>query len=100
MTVGLPITIAMYSFPYWKANAANWSTKFDYAYPTGTPAAGKQINAGAVGAADVRSGIVAAVDGLLVGGPGGAVAFGICGAAAGSSMNLMNQIIKQYISWW
>jgi hypothetical protein len=107
--VGLPVTVAIYSFTYWKANGQNWMDLFTASdLPTGKgPSAnddvfafGKcKVSMGSLGAADAVGALSGATGGSL-GGPAGAVAGGVLVAATSSLGNLGNQIIKCYVSWW
>jgi hypothetical protein len=107
---GLPVTVAMYSFTYWKANGQRWMDLFTpYNGTAGKmPLASNEalrektkcnVSIGNVGAADAVGGYTGATAGGI-GGPAGAVAGGVLGAATGSLGNLGNQIIKCYVSWW
>jgi hypothetical protein len=106
---GLPVTAAIYSFTYWKANAQNWMDLFTASdLPTGKgPSANEDIFAfgkckvkmGNLGTADVVGALQGATGGAVLG-PGGSLAVGVAGAAGASLGNLANQIISCYVSWW
>jgi hypothetical protein len=105
---GLPVTVAIYSFTYWKANGQYWVDVFTpYNGTAGkmVPAQGDalkakcKVNLVNVGGSDVAGAVSGGVMGSLLG-PGGALAGGVLNSATTSLGNLANQVIKCYASWW
>jgi len=103
--VGLPITIALYSYPYWNENSQKWfdtfSSEIKDPKSPGNPGAKVpcRINLWHIGGADAGGAVGGAIDGAALG-PGGALAGGVLGGAIGSSYNLVNQVIGCHVSWW
>lgn len=123
--VGIPISIAIYSYKYWSENGDRWievlspnvSRKIKLMsrstdenlifYETedidlGFSQLDKKIcsiNLWKIGGADVSGGISGAISGAALG-PGGAFAGGVLTSSIASLGNLSNQVISCKVSWW
>ena len=103
-TVGLPITIAKYSFAYWKNTADSFVVLLidqdEQRYSRESGPCRNRIGLGQIGAADVVGGVRGAVGGGLGGGPLGAVAGATVVGAGTSLWNIGSQLIGCLFSWW
>lgn len=124
--VGVPLSIAINSFNFWKENAQNLfdsvvpeeltyiesvddinHDSFDVVQTSATvknkvyySVIGRvRVNLWQLGGADVTGAIVGAQGGLVAG-PGGSFAGAVLGGATASTYNAVNQIINHYVSWW
>lgn len=107
--IGLPVTIASYSFTYWINNATRWANTF-YQSSLATSKSGSlnniqaaaacNINYWSLGVSDVTGGFRGAKLGFAYAGLHGAAAGGVLGAATGSATALVNEIISCYIPQW
>lgn len=99
ISVGLPVTIAIYSLNYWKTNASDWKTRFSYLKDNSINMKMK-VGWGQLGWADAGGAINGAMYGGCGGGPAGAVAGAIVGSSGASLINLFGQVATSKISWW
>jgi hypothetical protein len=103
--VGIPVSVAINSFSYWKLNSSFWQSALaknniannnkevlDVAPPC-------NISLAKLGGADVAGAISGAIGGSTLG-PGGALAGGVLTSSVTSLANLTNQVISCYVSWW
>jgi hypothetical protein len=97
-TVGVPVSVAIHSFSYWKANADRWARALGQP-PSGVEVQAVKIGYGQLGAADIGGAIEGGFGGTVLG-PGGAAAGAILGASTASLFNLAGQILSHYVSWW
>ncbi|MFZ4058528.1 MAG: hypothetical protein ACOYKE_10340 [Ferruginibacter sp.] len=103
--VGIPVSIAIQSFQYWKTQGQYWIDQLT-ALPFKAMVVGetaerkpckvKLLNAGV---ADAGGALTGASSGLVLG-PGGALAGGVMAGATSSLGNITNQVISCHISWW
>lgn len=104
LTVGLPISVAINSFTYWKLNGQRWMDIFGKDDGTGDSDGGPsfvnhdknlkkpKVNLYHLGGAD----LFGAINGAMAGGFAGAVLV----SATASLGNLTNQVLGSYLSWW
>jgi len=97
-TVGVPVSVAIYSFSYWQLNADRWSATLTQRYG-GSDSAQAKIGLGQLGAADIGGAITGGFDGVVLG-PGGAFAGAVLGSATASLGNLASQVMGHFFSWW
>lgn len=113
--IGVPISIAISSYQYWKINGQKWMDMFanDIA-DDNTTASGKgpskndrlteyrkkcNVNLWHIGGADAVGAYTGAQAGAVLG-PGGALAGGVLTSSVASLGNLTNQVINCFVSWW
>lgn len=105
LVVGIPVSVAINSFSYWKLNSSLWQSALaknnianndkeilDVAPPC-------NISLAKLGGADVAGAVNGAVAGSSLG-PGGTLAGGVLVSATYSLGNLTNQVLSCYVSWW
>lgn len=110
--VGVPISVAIYSYKYWKENGQKWMDLFTERISPGEnikgPAvastseiiySGCKVNLWHLGGADATGAVSGAMGGSALG-PGGALAIGVLVSSGTSLTNLTNQVINCFVSWW
>jgi len=108
--VGVPVSVAIHSYTYWKDNGQRWLDLFTEEEEMGGGGGPSfhaitsyykkcNVNLYKLGGADVSGAVSGAVGGGIAG-PGGALAGGVLVSAATSLGNLTNQVISCYVSWW
>lgn len=99
VSVGIPVTIAIYSFNYWKTNGTDWANKFSYLDPNSNNPNAMHVGWGQLGVADVGGAISGGYSGVGMG-PGGVLAGATLGASGASLFNLFGQIASSKFSWY
>ena len=113
--IGVPISIAIYSYEYWKVNGQKWMDMFaNNITEDNTTISGKgpskndletdfkkkcNVNLWHIGGADAAGAYGGAMAGAALG-PGGALAGGVLTSSVSSLGNLTNQVINCFVSWW
>jgi hypothetical protein len=96
-TVGAPISVAIHSYSYWKANADRW---IEALTQSRTASKGRcRVNWVSTGASDIAGGVRGALFGTIFTGPVGGLLGGTVGASVSSAGNLAVQGLRCLFGW-
>lgn len=86
--VGIPVSVAIYSYAYWYENIGKWQAVF-----VRCGVAKCDVSLKKLAGADIKGGVGGAASGGVTLGPPGAVAGGLLVAATGSTFNILKQAL-------
>lgn len=103
VAVGVPVSVAFYSFKYWSEKADYWRTLLKVSSSEASSYQLKKekckVSLPKLGGADVGGAVSGGIGGSTLG-PGGTFAGAVLGSSTSSLYNLTNQVISCYVSWW